>query len=234
MAGWEALTDAEKAIVPKPDLDNEEHRTLMRTIFASEEMPAAMKGAGMEMMFEGLYRGQAAWDAVMASNAVRVNGLEGRKVVVLVGSGHLLYNLGLNRRAAGMSSRPGKTVVAVEIPAGETSITVSRTLADYIVGLPAEERPAYPSVGLSFKKFPDLSNLVIERKPIDGAAVGKDFEKGDVVLSVDGRTFSDIDELRIYLAGFGWGGEVGFRLLRAGAEKEVILKLEEPPLQKRN
>jgi len=227
MAGWDALTDEEKSIVPKPDLANEEHRLLMRTIFSAEEMPAAMKGAGMEMMFEGLYRGQAAWDAAMASNAVRVHGLEGRKVVVLVGSGHLLFNLGLNRRAAEMSRLSGKTVIAVEIPKGKPSLTVSRTLADYIVGLEAEEHPAYPSIGLAFKKFPDLSNPVIERKPIDGAALGRDFEKGDVVLSVDRRTFSDIDELRIYLAGFDWGGEVKFRLLRAGAEKEVVLKLEE-------
>ncbi|MCX6565692.1 MAG: ChaN family lipoprotein [Candidatus Aminicenantes bacterium] len=227
MAGWDALTDEEKAVVPKPDLTNEDHRLLMRTIFSAEEMPAAMKGAGMEMMFEGLYRGQAAWEAVMARNAVRVHGLEGRKVIVLVGSGHLLYNLGLNRRAAEMSSAAGKTVIAVEVPKGKSALTVSRALADYVVGLAAEERPAYPSIGLSFKKIPDLSNLVIDKKPIDGAALGGDFEKGDVVLSVDGRTFSDVDELRIYLAGFDWGGEVKIRLLRAGLEKMVVLKLKE-------
>ena len=229
MNGWDALTDEEKAIVPKPDLANEDHRLLMRMIFSAEEMPAAMKGAGMEMMFEGLYRGQAAWDAVMASNAVRIHGLEGRKVVVLVGSGHLLYNLGLNRRAAEMSSPAGKTVIAVEVPKGKSALTVSRALADYIVGLEAEERPAYPSIGLSFKKMPDFSSLVIDKKPIDGAALGGDFEKGDIVLSVDGGTFSNVDELWIYLAGIDWGGEVKFRLLRAGVEKEVLLKIEKTP-----
>jgi uncharacterized iron-regulated protein len=229
MRGWEALTEEEKAIVPKPDLTHEEHRLLMRTIFSAEGMPAAMRGAGMDMMFEGLYRAQSAWDTVMASNAVKAGRTEGRKIVVLVGSGHLIYNLGLNRRAAEMSGLPGKTVVAVEIPRGEASLTVSRTLADYIVGIEAEEKPAYPSVGLAFKKFPELENLVIDGKPIDGVARGKDFEKGDIVLSVDGRRFSDIDELRIRLAGIPWGGEAAFRLLRAGAEKTVVLKFEETP-----
>jgi S1-C subfamily serine protease len=128
-----------------------------------------------------------------------------------------------------MSSPAGKTVIAVEVPKGKSALTVSRTLADYIVGLEAEERPAYPSIGLSFKKMPDLSNLVIDKKPIDGAALGGDFENGDIVLSVDGRTFSDVDELRIYLAGINWGGEVKFRLLRAGVEKEVLLKIEKTP-----
>lgn len=229
MAGWDALTDEEKAVVPKPDLTNEDHRLLMRTIFSAEEMPAAMKGAGMEMMFEGLYRGQAAWDTVMAFNTVKAHGRDGRKVVVLVGSGHLLYNLGLNLRAGQMSRLAGKTVIAVEIPKGKKSIFISRTLADYIVGLDPEERPAYPSLGLAFKKVADLSNPVIERTPIDGVARGRGFEKGDIVLSVEGRTFADIEELRIFLAGFEWGGEVKFRLLRAGAEKEVVLKIEETP-----
>jgi len=201
----------------------------MRAIFAAMEMPAAMKGAGMDMMFEGLYRGQSAWDTVMGANAVKVREADGRKVVVLVGSGHLLYNLGLNRRAGEMSRLPGKTVVAVEIPKGTASITVSRTLADYIVGIEEEERPAFPSIGLAFKKFPDLDNLVIDGKPIDGVARGKDFEKGDVVLSVDGRRFADSDELRIHLAGIAWGGEATFKLLRAGVEKTVVLKFDETP-----
>jgi len=229
MRGWDALSDDEKAVVPKPDLTHSEHRLLLRTIFAAEEMPAAMKGAGMEMMFEGLYRGQSAWDSVMGSNAVRVQKMEGRKVVVLVGSGHLLYNLGLNRRAAEMSKLPHKSVVIVDIPKGKVSVTVSRTLADYIVGIPEEERPVYPSIGLGFKTVKDLPNLVIESKPIDGAARSRDFEKGDVVLAVDGRRFEDVNELRIYLARFPWDTEVTFRLLRAGVEKTVVLKIQETP-----
>ena len=46
-------------------------------------------------------------------------------------------------------------------------------------------------------------------------------------MSVDGHQFTDIDEMRILLAGFGWGDEVRFRLLRAGTEKDVVLKMEE-------
>jgi aminopeptidase N len=229
MKGWDALTEDEKAFVPKPDLTHEEHRLLLRTIFSAEGMPAAMKGAGMDMMFEGLYRGQSAWDTVMGSNAVRAHQLDGRKVVVLVGSGHLLYNLGLNRRAAELSKLPHKSVVTVDVPKGKSSVTVSRTLADYIVGIPEEDRPAYPSIGLGFKTVKDLSNLVIESKPIDGAARGRDFEKGDVVLTVDGKLFEDANELRTYLARFSWDAEVTFRLLRAGVEKTVVLKIQEIP-----
>ncbi len=226
MRGWDALSEAEKALAPKPDLSHPEHRELMQKIFSQEGMPAAMRGSGSNAMLEALFRGQSAWDEVMGANAVKAHDVEGRKVVVLVGSGHLLYNLGLNRRAREKSGLPFKTVVAVPVPKGRATVRVARTLADYIVGIEAEERPAYPSIGLSFSAFEGLTNLVVAAKPIDGAALGKGFEKGDVILAVDGKPFSDANAIRTYLAGFGWGAEIKFRVLRAGAVKDVPLKLE--------
>jgi S1-C subfamily serine protease len=79
-----------------------------------------------------------------------------------------------------------------------------------------------------FKKFERLDNLVIESKPIDGVSKNANFEKGDVVLSVDGKSYSDINELRIYLAGFKWDDEVKFSLLRDAQQIEVLLKFKPP------
>lgn len=228
MKGWASLSEEEKALVPEPDLSNEDHRTLMRAVFSSEEMPPQMRGEGFEAVFEGLYRSQSAWDEVMALNAVRASGGGKRRVVVLAGSGHLIYNLGISRRAFERNGRPFRTVVCVTVPKGRPSVQVSRSLADYVWGLAEEERPAFPSVGLRFKKFDGLDNLVIEAKPADGVAQGQDFEKGDVVLSVDGKMFSDLNDVRMHLARCPWGGQAVFRLLRAGQEKTVVLKFEPP------
>src|SRR4030042_159202 len=112
MKGWEGLSDAEKALVPRPALSDHDHRTLIRTIFESSEIPHAMKGEALEKMFEGLYRAQSAWDEVMAANAIRGNEREGRKMIVLAGSGHLLYHLGINRRVAGRNRRRPRPVLA--------------------------------------------------------------------------------------------------------------------------
>ena len=229
MGGWEALKDEEKAIVPKPDLTHPEHRQLIRTIFESAEIPHQMKGAGLDMMFEGLYRSQTTWDFVMGYNAVEALKKEQKKMIVLAGSGHLIYNLGINLRAYEKSRLPGKTVISVFVPKGQKNVRISRSLGDYILGIPEEEKPAYPSVGLSFKKFKGLENLVIDSKPIDGAAKAADFEKGDVVLVVDGRPWADVNELRTYLAKFKWEEETKFRILRNGQEKDVILKFQEQP-----
>jgi len=229
MQGWDALADDEKAVVPKPDLTHPEHRQLIRAIFEGMDIPHQMRGAGLDMMFEGLYRSQSAWDHVMAANAVKGVNREQRKMVVLVGSGHLIYNLGLNMRAFQASKMPFKTVISVFVPKGKPSATVARSLGDYLFGIFEEDRPVYPSVGLSFKKFKGLPNLVVDAKPMDGVARGQDFEKGDIILGVDGRPFEDTNELRAYLARFKWDDEMKFRILRNGVEKEVPLKFKEMP-----
>lgn len=225
-SGWDALGDEEKSLVPRPDLSNGDHRRLIRAIFESTDIPPEMKGAGLDMMFEGLYRSQAAWDEVMAGNTLAAAEREGRRVVVLAGSGHLLYNLGINRRVGEKSRQPSTTVICVTIPKGKPATRVSRNLADYICGIPAEDKPAFPSVGLGLKKIDGLENLVIDGKPKAGAAKAAGFEKGDIVLSVDGKPFADINELRIALSGFGWGREVKFHILRQAQELDIVLRFE--------
>ncbi|HUU37892.1 MAG TPA: class A beta-lactamase [Candidatus Desulfaltia sp.] len=229
MKDWEALTDEEKALVPEPDVSNEDHRTLIRTIFESSEIPHAMKGEVLDKMFDGLYRAQSAWDEVMAANAIRGAEREKRRMVVLVGSGHLFYNLGINRRVYEANRMPFRTVVSLELAPEEKSLAVAGSFADYIWGIPEQEQPAYPAIGLALKKIDGLENLVLERKPIDGLAAGGDFEKGDVVLSVDGKTYVDINELRIHLAEYKWGDEAKVRLLRGGEVREATLKFEYKP-----
>jgi len=226
MKGWEALSDEQKLIIPKPDLTIKEHRELIMTIFGGVGGAHQMPGAEMEMMLEGLYRAQSAWDEVMAFNAVEAAKKDGRRMAVLAGSGHLLYNLGINHRAFKRTQMPFKTVVCLEVSNEKDSVQVSRTFADYVWGLKDEERPAYPSVGLNFKIFDGLDNLVIELNPIGGIVTGQDIKKGDVVLDVDGKNYTNINTLRTYLSRFYWGDEVKFRLLREAKEIEVTLKFE--------
>lgn len=227
MRGWDALTDEEKAFFPGvPDTTNADHRTLIKAVFESSDIPAAMKGPGLDSVFEGLYRSQSAWDEVMGANAVRAVGAEGRRLVVCVGSGHLLYNLGLNRRAYERSKLPFKTVIAVEVPAGKKDLPVSRAIGDYVFGLAAEDKPAFPNIGLGLKKVDGLENLVVDPKPAEGASSRAGFEKGDVILSADGQAYTDINELRLELAKLRCGGEVKFKVLRAGAVRDVSLKCE--------
>lgn len=227
MMGWEALSDTEKAVVPQPDLSVEDHRSLMKVVFGDIEMPPQMKGHGAgDMMFEGLYRAQTAWDTVMAQNALRAADVERSRVLVLAGSGHLIYNLGINLRVVRQVEAPFKTVVCVEVPEKDGKTTVSRSLADYVWGLPEEDQPVYPTIGLALKKFDGMDNPVIERDPVTGVAKGQDFKKGDVILTVDGMVFSGIHKMRSYLNQYSWGDKVVFKLLREAKEVTSTLKYQ--------
>jgi S1-C subfamily serine protease len=70
--------------------------------------------------------------------------------------------------------------------------------------------------------------MVIERNPIDGVAKGADFKRGDVILSVDGKKYTDINELRMYLSQFSWDDQVSFRLLRDARQVEILLNFRIP------
>ena len=232
MGGRAGLTEADQALVPPLDLGLEDHRALMRAIFGESQIPHEMKGGeAFDKMFEGLYRAQVAWDEVMAANAVRGAEASKASLVVLAGSGHMIYGLGINRRVYDRNRLPFATVVAVTVGPAEKEALVARSLADYVFGIPEEERPVFPAIGLALKKFEGLDNPVVERRPIDGVALGQDFEKGDVILSVDGRAFPDVNELRMYLAGFKWDEDCRFRLLRGAAVKDVVLKFREAPAE---
>ena len=185
-----------------------------------------MAGPGLDKVFEGLYRAQSAWDEVMSDNILNALEYTRNRMVVLAGSGHLMYNLGINRRAFEKSGWPFKTVVCVMIPEGQESIEVSRTLADYVWGLAEEERPTYPSVGLRLKMFDHLANPVVEREPIDGVALDAGFEKGEVILSVGDHTFNDINTIRTYLSHFTWGDTVTFEVLRDAQVKTIDVTFE--------
>jgi uncharacterized iron-regulated protein len=226
MRGWDALSSEEKAMVPNPDVSHEEHRAYIRSIFEDMDMPAAMKGPGLDKVFDGLYRAQSAWDEVMADNILKSLAYTQRKMVVLAGSGHLMYNLGINRRAFEESGWPYKTVVCVEVPKDRKSLEVTRSLGDYIWGLPSEERPAYPSIGLSLKKFDGLINPVVDRKPFNGVALDAGFEKGDVILSVENHKSGDINSLRSFLAHFTWGDTIEFTVLRDAQPKTIQVLFE--------
>lgn len=101
---------------------------------------------------------------------------------------------------------------------------VTRTVADYVIGLNEEEKEAFPTIGLSLKKVAGLANLVVSRAPITGVAKKAGLKKGDIILEVDGRCFQDKHELYHYLAQKQYGDQVEMIVLREGERQTITLK----------
>lgn len=111
--GWDALTDEEKAQLPQPDFQVQEHRDWwydrLGAMHGGHEPTAEQK--------ERSYQVMTAWDETMGATAADFGQARGlRRMVVLAGSGHIDHGFGIPARAA---KRSGGTALTVHVLSGE-------------------------------------------------------------------------------------------------------------------
>jgi membrane-associated protease RseP (regulator of RpoE activity) len=179
-----------------------------------------------EPQWKAMFDAQCAWDATMAYNAVqalRKHGDGNTVMVVLIGSGHVAYGLGIQRQAARWYDGRMASLVPVPVldekqrPVGK----VQASYADFLWGLPHEQDPLYPELGISTGDIPG------ERKrkvlSVDAESVGKaaGFRVGDVLLSMDGTPIEDREVLNRLLSEKKWGDAASFVVRRGEGEARL-------------
>jgi uncharacterized iron-regulated protein len=222
--GFQNLTPEEASrIPPKIDTDSEDHKTLIRAIFAGEE---SMMHTMSAQMFDGMFAAQCTWDASMGYNAVQnLKKFGGPKaiMVVLIGSGHVAYNLGVQRQAALWFD--GKMASIVPVPVadskGRPQVSVQASYADYLWGLPPEEDPLYPSLALSTRDGKSEFPLEVIDVPKDSVAGRAGFQVGDVLQAMDGTPLKDRETLNRLLSEKRWADDAVFTVSRGGTTATV-------------
>ena len=217
--GFQNLTPEEAArIPPKVDVDNEDHKKLFRAFFAGE---ANMMHTMSAQMFDGMFAAQCTWDASMGYNAVQnLKKFGGPKaiMVVLIGSGHVAYNLGVQRQAGLWFDGKMASIVPVAVAdsKGKPMGNVQASYADYLWGLPPEQDELFPSLGISTREtkaeFP-LEVIDAPKTSIGGVA---GFQVGDVLQTMDGTSLKDKETLNRLLADKRWADSATFTVARAG------------------
>jgi uncharacterized iron-regulated protein len=217
--GLQNLTHEEAAhLPPKIDTDNAEHKRLFKAFFTQDD---GMHSSGMsEEQFQAMFRAQCTWDASMGYNAVqalRRNGGKDAIMVVLIGSGHVAYGLGVERQARVWFD--GKIASMIPIPvrdAQDKPPTVRATYANFVWGLPRETDPVYPGLGLSTpeQKAGEYFNVIALAKESPAAKAG--FQIGDELLSMDGVALTERSTLRRLVADKRWGDSADFQVRRNG------------------
>ena len=217
--GFKNLTPEEAARIPaKIDTDNEDHKRLFRAFFAGESsMMHTMSG----QMFDGMFAAQCTWDASMGYNAVQnLKKFGGPKaiMVVLIGSGHVAYNLGVMRQAALWFDGKMASIVPVAVAddRGRPMGNVQASYADYLWGLPPEEEALYPSLGLSTKENKAAFPLEVIDVPKGSIAGIAGFQVGDVLQTMDGTPLKDREVLNRLLADKRWADAAVFTVARGG------------------
>ena len=222
--GFQNLTPEEAAHIPtRIDTSSADHRTLFKSYFDADD---PLHSGMTEEQWDSMIAAQATWDATMAHNAVqalREHGTPETVMVVLAGSGHVAYGVGIARQARTWFPGVIATVIPVNVRDldGNETKTVQATYADFVWGVPAEAAPLYPALGLSTMPAEGEKALkvilVSEKTPAEKAG----FKEGDILLTMDGAPVPDKETLNRLVAGKSWGDESVFTVKR-GAETVTL------------
>jgi uncharacterized iron-regulated protein len=201
--------------------------------------------------FENMYAAQCVWDVVMA-RSILSHLRDGETMMVIVGSGHVAFDLGISRRldaervAAGLEPLSVVTFSPVEAPApdpdgdphghpmsahgggapADKPGQFVRSLADIVGVFPATGGlEAFPSLGLRLG-VAESGRVAIQMAWPDTPAATVDFQHGDEILDLNGSAPSGLSDLRTRVAELEWGDRAGFHILRDDQELEVALLLE--------
>jgi uncharacterized iron-regulated protein len=227
--GIDGLTDEDKKDLPDMDLQDQEHRAYIGSIYR-EHQGGTAKG------FERFYQAQCLWDEGMSetlSRFLRSPEGEGKTVVVLAGNGHVVFNFGMPKRFYRRTPLPFKTIVLKpwrkELDEDFTFSRPSRPMADFLwvtpPGPPEEKRPR---LGVVLKEKDEAPGLRIDRVIAASPAEKAGLRPGDRLVAVDGIEIQEIKQIHDALSRKGWGKDVVLILLRNGDRKEITVTLSPP------
>ena len=224
--GFKDLTPEEAARIPsKIDTDSAEGKLLFAANFGPED---SMHGAMTPEQLDGMFRAQCTWDATMAFNAVQALKADPDPkaiMVVLIGSGHVVYGLGAERQAKAWFD--GKTATLVPVPVQDEKgkpIVARASIADFIWGLPRPADPLYPALGLSTREAKEPERLVVIAVEKDGVAATAGFKTGDEIVTMDGAAVPTKEAIAIRMSEKRWADAAVFQVKR-GAETVSLTAL---------
>jgi uncharacterized iron-regulated protein len=230
--GLDNLTPEEKAnVAPKIDTTSEEHFTLFKSYFEEESGMAAFMG---DAQIRSMYASQCTWDATMGYNAVQALkqfGDQNAIIIVLIGSGHVAYGLGIQRQSALYYDAKMASLIPIEVADGKQQPieSVQASFADYIWGIPPEKDSLYPDLGLATVEAGqgDARRKVLSAPKASPVGIAG-FQAGDILISLDGTPLRDREDLNRLMAEKRWGDAAEFvvrRTVKDGTAQEIALKV---------
>jgi hypothetical protein len=176
-----------------------------------------------EDQLEALFAAQCRIDAVMAFNAAEA--LEAHPdttLVVLAGSGHVVYELGIARQIQEWYEGPVTTIVPVSVE--DANRRVRASIGDFAWGVPEMTDPAFPELG-AVSVSVEGGLHVIHVEP-DSPAERGGLETGDVLTRFKDVVITAKPDLNRTLATVEWGDEVALIIQRDGAPRDLTLTFQ--------
>jgi uncharacterized iron-regulated protein len=203
-SGISGLTQAEAAMIPQElDRSDARYRQRIKEIFAQHPN-------GDHKGFEHFFEAQLLWDEGMADTAARyLKEHPQAHMVILAGSGHLIYGSGIPLRLA---RRLGTTHIPVVL--NGINATLERDMADYILLSRPVELPPPGRLGI-YMKDAEGGGAAVSAFSKDSAAQAEGMEQGDRILAIDGARIRAAADVRLALLDKSPGESVRLEVQRA-------------------
>jgi len=222
--GIQGLSSEDKKKLPEMELTEKAHRAYIRTIFKGHQ-------GGSAESLKHFYQAQCLWDEGMAetlSDFLKSSDGEGKTVVVIVGSGHVVFDFGIPKRFHRRTPLPYRTIVLKEWKSDlNENLTFAKTnlpLANYLwITQPTPSEKRRPRIGIVLKEMEESKGVWIERVIPQSPAEKAGLLPGDQILSVNGKEIIKLKDLHHAVAGKDPEKEIAMTILREGSKKEITV-----------
>lgn len=198
-SGIDSLTDDEKKELPASmDMTDYDYKSRLKEVF--DKHPGSKN-----RNFDNFYQSQIIWDETMSQSIdeyLKKN--PDRQVIVIAGSGHLIYGSGIPKRTF-RRNQHNYAIILSDTP-------VVPDIADFILFPDTMEAETAPLLGILLKEEDGRVRII----GFPEGSISKDagLKEDDIILSLDGEKISTQDDLKIFLFYKKRGDTVKAKILR--------------------
>ena len=229
--GFDQLSAEEKKLFPTLNIPNYEHEYFIKSIFGTF-------AAQVPMWFTNMYAAQKCWDVVMAESMrefLAKKEYHGYKGVIIAGSNHVAYKLGIPFRYQKADPQAKiTTIVPVLMPEEKTgedeeeeeahpmmkmmgdslkpAAIFSRGIADYVFTADQPLHHYFPVIGLTIAEKD--GKIVVTRVKKKSIAEKNGINKDDRITAIDGVEITSLEQLRSLIAQKNWDDSISFDLVK--------------------
>ncbi|NPA94009.1 MAG: PDZ domain-containing protein [Thermodesulfobacteria bacterium] len=213
-SGLSSLSPEERKELPEElNLENELYKRYLRQIYSAHQDEGELDD------FDHFYQAQIAWDETMAQSiADYLENHPDRKMVIIVGGGHVEYGYGIPSRVKRRMPHLRQAISLFNQPA-----PLDPSMADLFLYAPEVKEPFLPKLGVVLV---GENKLTVEAVVPDSPAAKAGLKKGDVITALDGNPVKDIYDLKLELFFKKKGEQAKITVLRkdkSGVSKEIEL-----------
>lgn len=240
--GFATLSPEEKKLFPTIGIYNREHEYFIKSVFGAFAVQ-------VPMWFKNIYNAQKCWDVVMAESMRTVlseKKYKGYKGVIIAGSNHVAYKLGIPFRYKKADAKAGiTTIVPVYLPEEKKdseeedehpmmkmlgkslkpAAIFSRGIGDYVFSISEPEFAHFPVIGMK-SELKD-GKIVVTKVEKESIAEKQGIRKDDIIIAVDGVEITSLEQMRTLLALKNWDDPVTIKV-----SKKIEIKKEKKEKEK--